>query len=174
MSISVSTVQRRYIASHGADPLFAPVDGANCPDAVKSSALQSIEDPAKPALAVAKTRSHSHWFTLASSRRHARVLHHARERSHALRTGSHLWPPWQEPTVSVYRRSLMAANLKYVTTVGAGVTPPRSRSAGRSIYRTFLPMRKPRPFPVPPSFSRSSISRMEFIAHKWWMIKLGR
>lgn len=124
MSISVSTVQQRYIASHGEDPLFAPIDGANCPDAVKSSHFYPLEHPDNP---------------------HSMLLKHA-----LIRVGL-AWPPAgvtpefsitevrdptkcelspsygiysKNPTVSVYRRSLMAANLKYVTTVGAGVTPP--------------------------------------------------
>ena len=42
MSISVSSVQSRYLASQGRDPLFAPFDGANCPDAVKSSKPSAV------------------------------------------------------------------------------------------------------------------------------------
>ena len=32
MSITPDAAQQRYVATHGADPLFANVDGANCPD----------------------------------------------------------------------------------------------------------------------------------------------
>ena len=124
MSISVSTVQQRYMESHGADPLFAPIDGADCPDAVKSSKFYAVEHPDNP---------------------HSLLLKHA-----LIRVGL-AWPPAgitpefsitevrdpthcelsptygiysEHPTVSVYRRSLMAANLKYVTTVGVAATPP--------------------------------------------------
>ncbi len=124
MSISVSTVQQRYMQSQGKDPLFLPVDGANCPDAVTSSKVYAINDPNNP---------------------HSLLLNRA-----LIRIGLP-WPPkgitpefyiagvWdpthcelntnyglasKTPTVSVYRRSLMAANLKYVTTVGKGVTAP--------------------------------------------------
>ena len=124
MSMSVSTVQQRYTLSHGQDPLFAPIDGANCPDAVTSSTFYAISDPANP---------------------RSLLLNRA-----LIRVGLP-WPPkgitpefnivgvWdpthcelnttygllsKTPTVSVYRRSLMAANLKYVTTVGKGAAAP--------------------------------------------------
>ncbi len=124
MGISTATVQQRYTLSHGQDPIFAPVDGANCPDAVTSSQFYAISDPNNP---------------------HSLLLNRA-----LIRVGLP-WPPkgvtpefyiagvWdpthcelnanygllsKTPTVSVYRRSLMAANLKYVTTVGPGVTAP--------------------------------------------------
>ena len=125
MSISTPTVQQRYTLSHGQDPIFLPVDGANCPDAVTSNQFYAISDPNNP---------------------HSLLLNRA-----LIRVGLP-WPPaavktpefyiagvWdpthcelntnygllsKNPTVSVYRRSLMAANLKYVTTVGSGVTAP--------------------------------------------------
>ena len=34
MSISLRNINARFRATRGTDPLFAPVDGANCPDAV--------------------------------------------------------------------------------------------------------------------------------------------
>jgi cytochrome c peroxidase len=37
MSVSVSSVQERFIVSQGDDPIFAPVDGANCPSKVPAS-----------------------------------------------------------------------------------------------------------------------------------------
>jgi cytochrome c peroxidase len=37
MSISLSSIQARYASSAGSDPIFAPVDGANCPSAVPSA-----------------------------------------------------------------------------------------------------------------------------------------
>lgn len=124
MGISTPTVQQRYTLSKGQDPLFMPVDGANCPDAVTSTKFYAISDPSNP---------------------HSLLLNRA-----LIRIGL-AWPPagvtpefyiagvWdpthcelnsnygllsKTPTVSVYRRSLMAANLKYVTTVGPGVTAP--------------------------------------------------
>jgi hypothetical protein len=124
MGISVQTVRERYMLSHAQDPLFLPVDGANCPDAVASSTFYGISDPNNP---------------------HSLLLDRA-----LIRIGlpwpakgvtpefyiAGVWDPThcelnanygllsKNPTVSVYRRSLIAANLKYVTTVGVGVTPP--------------------------------------------------
>jgi len=124
MSISAATVQQRYTLSSGQDPLFAPIDGANCPDAVTSSHVYAISDPANP---------------------HSLLLNRA-----LIRIGLP-WPPkgikpeftiagvWDPthcelntkwgltsstPTVSVYRRSLMAANLKYDTTVAKDQIAP--------------------------------------------------
>ena len=135
MSMSVSAVQQRYTLSHAQDPLFLPIDGANCPDAVTSSTFYAIGDPNNP---------------------HSLLLNRA-----LIRVGLP-WPPAgikpefsitgvsdpthcelnakygllaQNPTVSVYRRSLMAANLKYVTTVNKsqiapGVTLPTDPYTG--------------------------------------------
>jgi len=124
MSISAATVQQRYNLSHGQDPLFVAYDGANCPNAVTSSQFYAINAPNNP---------------------HSLLLNRA-----LIRIGL-AWPPAgitpefsilgvydpthcnldptyginsKNPTVSVYRRSLMAANLKYVTTVGPGEILP--------------------------------------------------
>ena len=37
MSISLRNIRGRFRNTGGTDPLFAPVDGANCPDAVPAS-----------------------------------------------------------------------------------------------------------------------------------------
>jgi cytochrome c peroxidase len=37
MSVSVSNIQERFVISQGDDPIFAPVDGANCPSQVPAS-----------------------------------------------------------------------------------------------------------------------------------------
>jgi len=39
MSVSVSDIQQRFVVSNGDDPIFAPVDGANCPSQVPASRL---------------------------------------------------------------------------------------------------------------------------------------
>ena len=124
MSISAATVQARYIASQAQDPLFAAVDGANCPDAVKSSAPVPIGAPNNPRsllLNRALIRIGLPWppanvtpeFSIAVA---ADPTHCELDPAYGINS--------QTPTVSVYRRALMAANLKFVTTVGAGVTPP--------------------------------------------------
>src|SRR5690348_13495973 len=43
LGLSVADIQARYSKTHGTDPLFAPVDGANCPeDAPGSPASHSL------------------------------------------------------------------------------------------------------------------------------------
>ncbi len=37
MGVSVRNIRRRFENTHGTDPIFAPVDGANCPNLVSSS-----------------------------------------------------------------------------------------------------------------------------------------
>jgi len=37
MSVSVSNIQERFVISQGDDPIFAPVDGANCPNKVPAN-----------------------------------------------------------------------------------------------------------------------------------------
>lgn len=41
MSVSASNIQERFVASQGDDPIFAPVDGANCPSQVPATRLSS-------------------------------------------------------------------------------------------------------------------------------------
>ncbi len=44
MSVSVRNIQRRLHATCGRDPIFAPVDGANCPNQVPTSGSPSMAD----------------------------------------------------------------------------------------------------------------------------------
>jgi cytochrome c peroxidase len=41
MSVSVANIQERFAVSQGDDPIFAPVDGANCPNQVPASRLSA-------------------------------------------------------------------------------------------------------------------------------------
>jgi cytochrome c553 len=124
MSMSVSTVQQRYNLSHGQDPLFAAVDGANCPDAVTSSKFYAINDPNNPhslLLNRALIRIGLPWPPKGITPEFSIVG--VSDPTHCeLNTNYGLLS--KTPTVSVYRRSLMAANLKYVTTVGKGAASP--------------------------------------------------
>jgi mono/diheme cytochrome c family protein len=124
MSISAASVQARYVASAAQDPLFAPVDGANCPDAVKPGPPVPVNAPNNPRsllLNRALIRVGLPWPP-------ANVKPEFSISIAADPTSCELDPVYginsKTPTVSVYRRALMAANLKYVTTVGPGVTPP--------------------------------------------------
>jgi predicted MFS family arabinose efflux permease len=107
MSLSVAGVQARWKATQGKDPLFAAIDGSNCPD-----------------LAQDKESSHS----LLLNRELIRIAipwpppHRAPEFSIEVvsdPTGCNLSSTYglhsAHPAISVFRRPRMAANLKYVT-----------------------------------------------------------
>ena len=109
MSLSVETIQKRWNESKGSDPLFAMVDGANCPNLKPA-------DPASHSLLLNNGlfRIGLPWppksgaepeFTL-------EVVEDP--------TGCNLDPTYgihsAKPTVSVFRRPRMSANLRYVTT----------------------------------------------------------
>jgi hypothetical protein len=115
MSISVSSIQQRWQESAGSDPLFAMIDGANCPDL-------DPQDAASHSLLLEKGlfRIGLPWppnddygnpidpeFTI-------EVVNDP--------TGCNTSPEYglesDEPKVSVYRRPRPVANLKYVATSG--------------------------------------------------------
>ncbi len=60
MSLSVSSVQERWQATGGKDPLFAMIDGANCPNlpagrcGLAFAAAESRPVPRRPAVATAR------------------------------------------------------------------------------------------------------------------------
>jgi len=124
MSISAAAAQEIYVASQGRDPLFAPVDGANCPDLATSIQEYSVSDPNNPhslLLNRAVFRIALPWppqgvtaefsITPVSDPTHCEL-----DRNYGLVAVN--------PMISIYRRSLMAANLKFVTTVIPSVVPP--------------------------------------------------
>ncbi len=104
---------------HGKDPLFAPVDGCNCPDlpagdpASHSLLLERGPVPGLPAVAAARPptarrsirSSRSRWCAIRPAATPARS------------TASTA----RNPMVSVYRRPRVVANMKYVTHQDFGV-----------------------------------------------------
>jgi hypothetical protein len=124
MSISVDQVRERYRASHGKDPLFQPIDGANCPDLAKPNEFYPIDahdNPRSLLLKRALIRIGLPWPPQGVTPEFS--ITGVYDPTHC-ETSPKYGIQSSNPTVSVYRRSLMAANLKYVTTVGAGVTAP--------------------------------------------------
>lgn len=113
MSLSLDTIRERWEATKGADPLFDPVDGADCPDKPRGKreshsllldhGLIRIAMPWPPKDANGNVIEPE--FTLEVVRDP---------------TGCNTSPTYglnsDNPTVSVYRRPRMAANLRYVTT----------------------------------------------------------
>jgi predicted MFS family arabinose efflux permease len=107
MTISVAAIRERWKATHGKDPLFAAVDGSNCPDLppekesshslLLTRGLIRLAIPwppakAKPEFSIEVVSDPTGCNTSATY-----GLHSA------------------HPAVSVFRRPRMAANLKYVT-----------------------------------------------------------
>jgi hypothetical protein len=120
MSLSLNTIRERWTATQGKDPLFAPIDGANCPNlprgqqASHSLLLQrglfriplawpprdAQGKPIRPDFSIEVVRDP---------------------------TSCNLDPVYglksKQPTVSVYRRPRPAANLKYILAVGFSFDP---------------------------------------------------
>jgi hypothetical protein len=104
MSISASGIQRRFMETRGRDPLFAPVDGANCPTAQQGSAVDHslllqhglirifLKLPANPGIQIVLVRD---------------------PYGCALTTD----PGDGQPIVSVYRRPLPTTNLGFLSTL---------------------------------------------------------
>jgi hypothetical protein len=120
MSLSAETARQLWDESHGADPLFAMVDGADCPNLPPSErsshalllkrGLFRIPRPWPPR-APDGTRIEPE-FTL-------EVIRDPTGCNLDLQYGL----PSQQPMVSVYRRPRPAANLKYATGIGFSFDP---------------------------------------------------
>jgi len=118
MSISVDMIRRRWEETNGKDPLFAPVDGMNCPHLPP-------EDPKSHSLLLDRGlfRIFLPWPPRApdgSTIDPEFTLEVVRDP-----TGCNTHPIYglksANPTVSVYRRPRPVANMKYVTHQGFGV-----------------------------------------------------
>jgi hypothetical protein len=120
MSLSLASIKRRWSETNGTDPLFAMIDGANCPHLPASEAashsllltrgLFRVALPWPPVDAGGRTVTPE--FTIEVVRDP---------------TGCNLHPEYgisgKRHEVSVYRRPRPAANLRYVTSGRFGVTP---------------------------------------------------
>lgn len=115
MSVSAQSLQERWAAHHERDPIFAAVDGSNCPSLPQDEAsshsllltrgLFRIARPWPPR--ASDGRAITPQFTI-------EVMHDP--------TGCNLDPVYgldsAHPMISVFRRPRPAANLKYVTAYG--------------------------------------------------------
>jgi hypothetical protein len=119
-SISVDTIRARWDATGGGDPLFAGVDGANCPNL-------PMADPASHSLLLGRglIRVFLPWPPRAldgSVIEPEFTIEVVRDP-----TGCNLSPEHglasSHPTVSVFRRPRPVANLRYVTAAEFGVGP---------------------------------------------------
>lgn len=120
MSLSLASIRERWTATRGADPLFATVDGANCPhlprgeEASHSLLLQRglfrVARPWPPR--DAQGRAITPEFSLEVVRDPTSCNRHP---VYGLSS--------PQPAVSVYRRPRPVANLKYITAVGFSFDP---------------------------------------------------
>jgi hypothetical protein len=111
MSISASKVQERWEATNGSDPLFAAFDGSNCPNLPQadkkshslllSRGLFRIPMPWPPRDSAGKPIKPEFSIEVISD-------------PTGCNTGKKYGLESSQPTISVYRRPRMVANLKYV------------------------------------------------------------
>lgn len=120
MSLSLTSIRARWDATQGNDPLFAPIDGANCPNLPRGEAashslllergLIRVNLPWPPRTADGKPVEPE--FTIEVVRDP---------------TGCNTHPVYglegERGEISVYRRPRPAINLRYVAAAGFGVTP---------------------------------------------------
>lgn len=115
MSVSVKSVEERWTATHGKDPIFAPIDGANCPSLPQDEASSHSLLLTRGLFRIARL-----WPPRAPDG-HSIMPQFTIEVMHDP-TGCNLDPIYglesAHPTVSVFRRPRPAANLKYVTAYG--------------------------------------------------------
>ena len=150
MGLSVRDVQARYVQSQGTDPLFAPVDGATCPANVPSNMTSGSPVGSLTGWGQASNPLQGNLDVASSASPYYLLLHKGLIRialpvpQDAEFTVSVVSDPWgcnttwaynqaTDPAsgvtsqiVSVYRRPLMASNLKFVVqgAVNTGILPP--------------------------------------------------
>jgi len=103
-SITPEGVQDVYQRTHGTDPLFAPVDGANCPTGREDNAAAHSLLLEKGLIRVAITLPANPEFTI-------NVVHDP------YRCAVTSDPTNGRPVISVYRRPIPSANLRYLSAV---------------------------------------------------------
>jgi hypothetical protein len=120
MSLAVTTIAQRWADTKGTDPIFAAIDGANCPNLPRA-------DPAAHSLLLERGlfRVPLPWPPVGTDGRPITpefTLEVVRDP-----TGCNTDPVYgvagERHEVSVYRRPRPAANLRYVTSARFGITP---------------------------------------------------
>jgi cytochrome c peroxidase len=122
MSLEVRQIQARFAATHGKDPLFAPVDGANCPNARRGHAADHSLLLKHGLIRVSMALPANAQFTIT-------VVHDP--------YGCAIVPDPNggEPVVSVYRRPLPTTNLSFLSAI---MFDGRETIASLSSGTTFL------------------------------------
>jgi hypothetical protein len=120
MSLSVQDIQSRWAATGGKDPLFAAIDGSNCPMLPQDERASHSLLLERGAFRVARP-----WPPLASDGKRIlpqfdiEVLHDPTGCNSSPLYGLHA----RNPMISVYRRPRPATNIKYLTAVGFTFEP---------------------------------------------------
>jgi len=120
MSISLASIRERWESTGGKDPLFAAVDGSNCPNLA-----QGEEASHSLLLERGLIRVFLPWPPLAadgSSLDPEFELEVVRDPT-GCNTSDEYGLSSESPTISVYRRPRVAANLRFIATANFGVSP---------------------------------------------------
>ena len=120
MTVSAASARERWRETGGKDPLFAAIDGKNCPNLPQ-------DDPASHSLLLERglIRVFLPWPPQKADGTRIDpefTIEVVRDPTHC-NTDPQYGLTSSNPTVSVYRRPRMAANLKYVTAAAFGVAP---------------------------------------------------
>jgi cytochrome c peroxidase len=143
MSVSIVNIVARYLTSAGKDPIFAPVDGANCPSAVPAASTKASYLGKRLGNGLSMANAHSLILTRGVFRIFLPV---PATRDYTIKvvsdpTGCNTNPIYDQvvdangnpvldangnPTqiISVFRRPLLATNLDFATTVLSFGGPP--------------------------------------------------
>jgi hypothetical protein len=125
MSLSKATLQARWQSSAGTDPVFAAIDGANCPNATpgQRASHSLLLDRGLFRIGMAWPPRDSNGQVIEPEF----GIEVVRDP-----TGCNLDPTWglasATPTVSVYRRPRVVANLRYITRPGASINLKNGRA----------------------------------------------
>ena len=147
MGVSVSDIRIRYLQTLGQDPIFAPVDGANCPSAVARAATSgSLLGNLLGRGAASFQSAHSLLLTRGLIRIFLPVPQAAEFTIQTVTdpNGCNTDPTYDQvintdgsvsQIISVYRRPLISANLGFVTDTGAnhGNLPPIDLVTGQPL-----------------------------------------
>jgi hypothetical protein len=120
MSLSLESINSRWTATNGADPIFATVDGMNCPNL-------PARDPASHSLLLGRGlfRISLPWPPVDAAGKAIEpefTIEVVRDPT-GCNTGPVYGIDGKKREVSVYRRPRPAANLRYVASSGFGVSP---------------------------------------------------
>jgi len=120
MGLAVDTIQRRWRETNGTDPLFAAIDGSNCPSLPQA-------DAASHSLLLERGLFRIFLPWPPRTREGDSVEPEFSIQVISDPTGCNTDPVYgldsDNPTISVFRRPRPVANLKYVTELSHGVTP---------------------------------------------------